>query len=55
MFGTVRSYLIQQEPLPNVKQVLARIFKEEQHRLRCGFCPIKIRLLGTPTPRPIPL
>lgn len=31
--GTVRSHLIQQEPVPKVKTVLAKICKEEQHHI----------------------
>lgn len=31
MYGTVRSLIIQEEPLPKVKNVLAMIYKEEQH------------------------
>lgn len=32
IYGTVRSNTIQQEPVPKVKMVLARIRKEEQHK-----------------------
>lgn len=31
-YGTVRSNIIQKEPVPKVKQVLAQIFEEEQHK-----------------------
>lgn len=32
ILGTMISNIIQQDPIPKVKQVLARICKEEQHR-----------------------
>lgn len=32
IYGTVRSTITQQEPLPTLKQVVARIYKEEQHK-----------------------
>lgn len=32
VFGTVRSSIIQEEPLPKLKQILTRICKEEHHR-----------------------
>lgn len=31
VFGTVRSSIIQEEPLPKLKQILVRICKEEHH------------------------
>lgn len=32
VFGTVRSNIIRAEVLPKFKQILARIYKEKQHR-----------------------
>lgn len=34
MYGPVRSGIIQQEPIPKIKQVLAMILKEDQYRRR---------------------
>lgn len=32
MYGTVRSSIIQEKPLPKVKSIFARICKEEKHK-----------------------
>ncbi|KAI5657973.1 hypothetical protein M9H77_26766 [Catharanthus roseus] len=32
IYGTVRSHMIQQEPIPRLRTVLAQICKEEQHK-----------------------
>ncbi|KAI5670724.1 hypothetical protein M9H77_11088 [Catharanthus roseus] len=32
IYGTVRSHMIQQQPIPKLRTVLAKICKEEQHK-----------------------